>query len=103
VIEPLGLSVDQISQIRKTLVDSLALKKKTKVFVFGSRATGKHKKYSDLDLWIETDPELSQSEISQILEKFEESNLSITVDIVTPESCLPEYLDHIQNQKKLWF
>jgi predicted nucleotidyltransferase len=103
VTEPLGLSKKQISEIKMILKESLVVKTNIKVFVFGSRATNKFKKYSDLDLWIETEPELSQSEIGQILEKFEESNLSITIDIVSPITCLPEYQAHILKEKKLWF
>ncbi|MCF7800132.1 nucleotidyltransferase domain-containing protein [Candidatus Babeliales bacterium] len=50
------------------------------VYVFGSRATGKHKKFSDLDLFFKQS--IPDYEEQLLKEKFEKSNLPFTVDIV---------------------
>lgn len=97
-----GLSKEQLFEIKKIIVEnfkghSLA------VFVFGSRATGKYRQYSDLDLWIDSTPELSSEEINNLRVKFEESNLPIKIDIVTKTTCLQEYLPRINTEKKSWF
>lgn len=100
---PLGLDSSVLAAIKKILLDSLKDRSQLSVSFFGSRANGKYKQYSDLDLWIECRPSLSLRDKTKLLEQFEESDLAITIDIVTPETCLPEYLPQIQNEKKLWF
>lgn len=100
--EPSGLTQTVLDQIENILNQTLDRKKKYSVFVFGSRAQGNFRQYSDLDLWIESVPQLEPQEISNLRENLEISNIPIKVDIVTPEICLPEYLDRIQTQKKLW-
>lgn len=55
---------------------------KAHVWVFGSRITGKFKKYSDLDLAIINAKPLTLSEITELKEAFVESDLPFRVDIV---------------------
>lgn len=52
------------------------------VFVFGSRAVGKTKRASDLDLAIDVGGPLSQIQSSNLAQAFEESDLPYKVDIV---------------------
>ena len=52
------------------------------VWVFGSRAKGVSKKYSDLDLAIITDQPLDLSLSAAISDDFVESDLPIKVDVV---------------------
>jgi uncharacterized protein len=52
------------------------------VFVFGSRAVGRTKRASDLDLAIDVGGPLSQTQASNLAEAFEESDLPYKVDIV---------------------
>ena len=85
-----GLNSATISTIKKIFSDEF--KTKTyRVYVFGSRATGRHKKYSDLDLWVEAQPSLTDDKTSRLREKFENSDLAIKIDLITPETCLEEY------------
>ncbi|MGZ3782410.1 MAG: nucleotidyltransferase family protein [Pseudobdellovibrionaceae bacterium] len=97
------LSAENEIIIKKILIDFLSTRKKFSVFVFGSRATGKNKKYSDIDLWIESEPELLQNEITNLMDIFEQSDLTIKVDIVTEETCLLVYKERILKEKVLWF
>lgn len=100
---PGGLSSVNTTELKNILIESLKEKKSFAVFVFGSRSKNTFKKYSDVDLWIEADPSLSLREVTLLHENLEQSQLSVLVDIVTPESCLPAYLPQIQSEKKLWF
>ncbi len=52
------------------------------VWVFGSRATGRAKQYSDLDLVICGDKPLGIDSAAQLAEAFAESDLPYKVDIV---------------------
>jgi len=52
------------------------------VWVFGSRATGRAKKFSDLDLCFKAPQPLSLERISAMAEEFAESDLPWKVDIV---------------------
>lgn len=50
--------------------------------VFGSRSNGTHHQYSDLDLVIYSQEPLPMLYLDSLLEKFSDSNLPYTVDIV---------------------
>lgn len=52
------------------------------VWAFGSRVTGKAKPYSDLDLVILTEQPLTLQSMASIMDAFDESDLSIRVDVV---------------------
>lgn len=59
------------------------------VFVFGSRARGDYKKFSDLDILIEG--EVSTTLLSRIRESLEESTLPFRVDIVSMQDLADSY------------
>lgn len=102
MIKPLGLSDSQVEFIENTLRSFLKAKSKYIVSVFGSRARGGYRQYSDLDLWIESIPPLTRAEEAELRNLFEDSDLPIKVDIVTPESCLESYLENILAEKQTW-
>jgi predicted nucleotidyltransferase len=52
------------------------------VWVFGSRATGRARRYSDLDLAIDAGRPLTLDETALLREAFEDSDLPYRVDIV---------------------
>ncbi len=52
------------------------------VAVFGSRATGKSRRYSDLDLALQGDGPLPTSLLADLAEAFDESDLPWKVDLV---------------------
>jgi predicted nucleotidyltransferase len=100
--EPLGLDPQHNKLIEKIIRDFLSGKQTWQVDVFGSRRRGDHRTYSDLDLWIETTPGLLLREAQNLKDVFEESDLPIKVDIVTPDSVVEEYRPNIVNEKKSW-
>ncbi len=50
--------------------------------VFGSRATGKHREFSDLDICLKASEKIPDEEIAKLRFAFQESNLPYVVDIV---------------------
>lgn len=97
-----GLSDENRNAITEILLNTLRNKISCSISVFGSRATGHYRKYSDLDLWIASTPPLSEEERMVLSEKFDDSTVSIKIDIVTPESCLPEYQERIKSELVPW-
>ena len=57
-------------------------KTKDKAFIFGSWAIGDNRKFSDIDIGIESKRKLSLHLLSRLQEAFEESNLPYAVDVV---------------------
>ena len=53
-----------------------------KIFIFGSRATGKAKKFSDYDVGIEGKKPIAWEMMALAEEMFEESDLPFKVDLV---------------------
>jgi predicted nucleotidyltransferase len=58
------------------------LPQSSKAWVFGSRATGRARRYSDLDLVIDTGRQLTLDETAQLSEAFSDSDLPYRVDLV---------------------
>ena len=54
----------------------------TKAWVFGSRATGRARRYSDLDLAIDAGRRLTLDETASLAEAFSDSDLPYRVDVV---------------------
>ncbi len=65
------------------------------VRMFGSRARGKPKPYSDLDLVIMGDTPLPLSTLGQLRDAFANSDLPWRVDVVDWASTSPEFQSHI--------
>ena len=68
-------------QIVHEILDA-KLPAQTAVYVFGSRATGKARKASDLDLAIDAGRVLSRREMAGLADAFDESDLFCNVDLV---------------------
>ena len=68
----------EIKNILQNFIDF----KKSKVFIFGSRAKGASRKFSDYDIGIIGRKSLDFKKISLIKDKFEESDLPYRVDVV---------------------
>ena len=70
-----------ISEIKKIVFQFLN-PQKDRVFIFGSRAIGGERKFSDVDIGIESKRKLTGEILVNIREAFEESNIPYTVDVV---------------------
>ena len=58
------------------------LPRSIKAWVFGSRATGRARRYSDLDLVIDAGRRLTLDEVANLAEAFRDSDLPYRVDFV---------------------
>jgi type I restriction enzyme S subunit len=78
------LDIDVPTDDRQLVLDILRahLPQSTKAWVFGSRATGRARRYSDLDLAIDAGRRLTLDEIARVAEAFSDSDLSYRVDLV---------------------
>ena len=76
---PLALTANELAIVKAILVRHVP---DATVWVFGSRATGKAKQYSDLDLCIKANQAMGLDLMSVLAEDFSESDLPWKVDIV---------------------
>ena len=77
---PTGLSADHRRLVLDILEAQLPLG--SRAWVFGSRATGRERRYSDLDLAIDAGRRLSLDETGRLAEAFGDSDLPYRVDVV---------------------
>lgn len=86
--------LDTVRAILKALLPKYA-----QIWVFGSRATLKARRGSDLDLAIEAHRKLSRLEIMSLESAFDESTLPYTVDIVDLHQTNNSFKDVINKTK----
>jgi len=77
---PLQLSAADRGSVLRILAAHLP--ETAAAWVFGSRATGRARKYSDLDVAIDAGRALSFDELAALRESFSDSDLPYRVDIV---------------------
>lgn len=75
----LDLPSDQLAMVREILAKHVP---HAKVWAFGSRVLGTAQKFSDLDLAIEDEEELSLVTMGNLRHAFSESDLPILVDFL---------------------
>ncbi len=98
-----GLKSDHIEVICSSFKGVLSPSQKLKVWLFGSRARGSYKKYSDIDLLIDSDPQLIEAQLIKIKEALEESQLPFKVDLVKIEDLNVSYGSQVNAEKRLFF
>ena len=86
--------------IVKDILKKYLNSKKTNVWIFGSRANGKPRADSDLDLLF--DPPLSLETRAKLSEDFEESNLPFDVDLVNRSDLAEAYKTQVEENKILF-
>ncbi len=83
------------------IIDDILKKYPYSFYVYGSRATGKQREFSDLDLCI-TDETITTSEIFDLKEELEESNLPFTVDVTLWNDMSKDFQELVGPDLKLW-
>lgn len=92
-----GLTSSEYEYISETLVRPLSIRNAI-IWCYGSRARGDFKPFSDLDLMIEANSDVS-SEVASIREKIESSNFPYKVDIVLLEQFASSYRPSFEKDK----
>lgn len=72
------------------------------IFLFGSRAAGKNRPFSDYDIGVLGPRDLPIQNISLIEEELEESNIPYKVDVVDFNKVRPEFKKVALRHAKLW-
>jgi predicted nucleotidyltransferase len=93
-----GLAPEHWSIIMNRLIGPLR-DQGASIYVFGSRARGDYKKFSDLDILVDGD--VKPSFLSSISEELEESALPIRVDIVLSRDLADAYKPNVEQDKVL--
>lgn len=88
------LDPEQIEIVREVLKKNGVLED---VYVFGSRARGDHKKYSDLDLVFKSIKSLDGKTLVQLKTDFEQSSLPITVDFIDWSNISADFQKNIES------
>ena len=94
-VPPITLNQHDWGEVRRILAQSVP---EYTVWAFGSRVTGKAKPFSDLDLVIQTNQPLSMERMATIKEAFDESDLTIRVDVVDWAATGSAFREIIQQQ-----
>ena len=96
-----GLKPGHLETLKTALQDSLKKNQPLQVWIFGSRASGHHRAFSDIDLLLESDPALEASQLGEMRESLEESSLPFKVDLVPQEQLFPPFLPQVMKERKL--
>ena len=65
-----------------------------KFYVYGSRVTGRSRKYSDIDLLCKDS--MKKGDLFKIIDQIEESNITIKVDILEENRCSKRFMQIIE-------
>ena len=95
-----GLNESELKFLTETLVVPLK-NVGAKVYVFGSRASGKHKPFSDVDILYCPNPQapLPKGLVAEILEAMETSTFPYKIDLVNANELASSYRQQIEEQK----
>lgn len=96
--QTLQLTPQEAELVRSILASDIP---NPKVAVFGSRATGRARPFSDLDLLIIEPPALSWSQRVALLDAFEASSLPFRVDLVEAARLSLGYAQRIREESVL--
>jgi predicted nucleotidyltransferase len=90
-----GLSPKEYEFLEKYLISPLK-NKGAQVFIFGSRATGKYSKYSDIDIiYKDINHMINATLIYEIITFFEESSYPYKIDLVNEQELASSYKETV--------
>lgn len=96
-----GLKIEELEEIKSLIQKYFSKIDDCKVYLFGSRANGLHKPFSDIDLAIKSNSKKLSSQISLFLEGWEQSKIPYKVDISDWKELFKPYLPQINKEKIL--
>lgn len=93
-----GLNESEFEFLQQHLIRPLK-KERAKVYIFGSRVSNKHHKFSDVDiLFIEDDTTpIDTSMISRMLTFFEDSQFPYKIDLVNNKGLAKSYRQNVES------
>lgn len=94
-----GLTHDQILLFKKNLQEVFGAQTDVKVYLFGSRATGKNRRNSDIDLAFKSKDINLDKKITIFKERIQDSIIPYKLDAVNWDHIVKEYLPVIKKQR----
>ena len=92
---------EYLEQVRKTVFRCLAGREAT-VYLFGSRARGKARTASDIDIAIEAPEPLPSFVLAEIRDALEESTVPYNVDVVDLNEGSAEFREAVRREGIRW-
>ena len=83
------------NQLNNILASVNSVFPESKVYLFGSRAKGTARQFSDCDLAIQADEKLKLNHLAQLEEIFAESDLPFKIDLIDLQRVSEEFQQHI--------
>ena len=71
-----------------------------KIWIYGSRARGDYKPFSDVDILIEKETSLIKATLSKVKEAIEESTLSLKIDFVFLDDLAKSYVENVLKERR---
>ena len=99
----MGISAAHLGNLREAFRKSALPGQVIEVWLFGSRARGTQRKYSDVDLLIEATPPMDAAQKSRLDGALEESDLPFKVDCVASAEVYQPYRTTITIEKRVLF
>ncbi len=90
----------QLEEKHRKIVNEIVKQFPYQFYVFGSRAKGSARQFSDLDVCIKD--EINQHDLSKLDMLFNESDLPYKVDIVVYRDCDPAFQKILDKNNVLW-
>ncbi len=98
-----GLKNDELKTVKDLLQKHFGDLPDVKAYLFGSRAKGNQKKYSDVDIAIKTKAKDISKRIALFQDDWEQTNIPYKVDVTSWKDIFKPYLPDIRRSKKiLW-
>ena len=90
------LSAEHLALVRRIVSEAVP---EARAYVFGSRATGRARPFSDLDILFVQPARLGWAQRADLLERFEASELPFRVDVVDDEGLAPGMRDRVEAER----
>jgi predicted nucleotidyltransferase len=90
-----------LRRVREIVLDALE-GRDVRVYLFGSSATGRARRTSDIDVAIDARRPLPPALLPELRERLEESNVPYDVDIVDLHAATPEIRIGVEREGLLW-
>jgi len=73
-----------------------------KIYLFGSRARGNYKKYSDIDIALDVGKPLPIQDVDEVKSMLNESNITYLIDVLDFHSVNTAMQQEIMKEKIIW-
>lgn len=94
-----GLTQDDWQTVVHLAIEPLIGTYHARTWVFGSRARGDARPFSDLDILIETQEPLAPSVLAEMRAALEDSNLPVKIDLVDLSTLAQSYRDQVLKER----